>query len=206
MHDQILEYLYNEEGHTENDILDYLMSQFPQDNAANRDYSQKNLEALVHNELILLTNDNYGRITSYQNFNDFKERGFIIQGHITFKGKNYVEGKRRDRIQNELNLSFKKMNDETIPNNNRTQTILTIAIGLAALASAFFAGVSAFKHNAVQDQKETLKVDSLLRQQDAIKSKLFIQEKNDSIFHFQTKNNLEKLENEMKNLKNSLNR
>ena len=73
MQNEILEYLYNNEGHTYNDILQYFIDKFPNANQSNLTYAKEVITSLIDKRLISLENDNYKFLNDYVDFQDMKD-------------------------------------------------------------------------------------------------------------------------------------
>ena len=192
MQDEILEFLYNNEGHTENDILQYFIDKFPDSNKDNMQYAQTVLISLLEKRLISVSTPFI--LTPYDSFTHMKNQHGLtghygIMGRITFEGKNHVENKRRDIKQDKLNASFKKMNDETIPKNNTIQIGLTSAIVLATIVTVIISWLTYTKDRDSRKSQDTL-IQSLTDKLKSTEELLNKKVASDSVFHKAVKDSL----------------
>lgn len=146
----VLQYVYDNDDTLEYvDLVDYFFKGYPD---ASKEILKEivrilnylSTERLIHlldddchyrklgDPMVLTAKSKEGEYYSLETFKRFSQLSFL-EGHtilakITFQGRLLIENKRKDDKQNDLNDSFKTLNDNTIPKNNRTIRRLTRAL------------------------------------------------------------------------------
>ncbi|MCW3111039.1 MAG: hypothetical protein JWQ09_5545 [Segetibacter sp.] len=92
-------------------------------------YSELGREKNIHGDTGIVT------------FDTLDKHSYKQSSKITLKGREYLATLIRNEKQDQLNESFRIMNEKTIPDQNRRQNILTISTVIFSLLTTIFIGI-----------------------------------------------------------------
>jgi hypothetical protein len=115
-----------------------------------------------------------------------------FKGKITNEGRHYLSDIIRNEKQDELNASFKKMNDETIPRNNTIQICLTGAIVLATIVTVIISALTYIKDKENRKSQDLI-IQSLTDKQKSTEELLNKKVVSDSVFQKVVNNSLKSI-------------